>query len=740
MASANYNLPLNAGWKFHLGDFERNINLTTSGYHHSAQAGGDLLNVVFTEDWSDVAVPHDWLIAQPYDQTAAAMSGYKHRGIAWYKNEFVLPETHVESAKLVFDGVLGQCTVFVNGIIAIRNFSGYNRFEAEIGDYLLPGKPNVIHLLVDASRWEAWWYEGAGLYRPVRIEFRTQNHFRTRDCFVRAKGKTVLCDLSLSLDGDCTVCAQLFDADGAKISAYETAASKLTSFALACHCPDLWSPETPHLYTAKFVLKQGDAIVDAFSVAVGFRTTEWVANKGFLLNGKRYPIKGICCHQDHAGVGAAVTPEINEFRLLKLKKLGINAYRCAHHAVTEDFLSLCDRIGILVMSENRHFSVSADADNQLTSMVKVARNHPSVFLYSLFNEEPWQEDERGRRMAKKMRERIRTLDDTRAVCAAQNSGILEKENASDALDIIGINYMLADYPACHKRSPDKVLLGTENCPTFATRGEYVSDKSVPVFTSFGDEWADWFAESLPETMKVAFGEDYVAGCFVWCGFEHRGEPVPHAWPCVTSHWGIHDLCGYEKDTAYWLAAYYRDDLVVHLLPHWNHAKGETVRVGAFTNGEKAELFINGASQGITAVKDCRAEWNVLFEEGEIKVVATRDGQTATDAVQTAGIPYALTVEDATPCTKNPSSRILNVSMRDQNKTLVPNVFSTVACTAVGGRILGVGNGNPNGHFPEQADEVPLFYSKAQLIIEGSTKSITVSCENLPPVTLTFDKE
>lgn len=740
MASANYNLPLDTGWKFHLGDFPRKTDLTASGYHHSAQAGGDLLHVLFDENWTDIAVPHDWLIALPYDQTAAAMSGYKRRGVAWYKNEFILPETPVENATLVFDGVLGQCTVYVNGIIAVRNFSGYNRFEAEIGDYLLPGKTNVIHLFVDASRWEAWWYEGAGLYRPCRIEFRDENRFYARDCFVRTGDSEVLCNLRLLAETGATVRAELLEEDGKMVFQTETDAKGHLSLSLPCPSPKLWSPDSPNLYTVRFSLIAKNTVVDAFSVQVGFRTTEWITNKGFYLNGKRYPVKGICCHQDHAGVGAAVTPEINEFRLLKLKKLGINAYRCAHHAVTEDFLALCDKIGILVMAENRHFSVSPDAQNQLESMVKVSRNHPSVFLYSLFNEEPWQEDFRGRRMAKKMRDIVRRLDDTRAVCAAQNSGILEKENASDALDIIGVNYALADFPACHKRSPEKVLLGTENCPTFATRGEYVSDKSLPVFTSFGDEWADWFAENLPQTMDVAFGEDYVAGCFVWCGFEHRGEPVPHAWPCVTSHWGIHDLCGYEKDTAYWLAAYYRDDLVCHLLPHWNHDNGKPVRVATFTNGDSAELFVNGVSQGIKEVQNRRAEWMVDFVAGELQVTATRGNQTATDTVQTAGSPFALLAEDVTPQVKNPASHIVNVSVVDQNGTVVPHVFDTVKCSADNGRILGVGNGNPNGHFPEQAREVPLFHSKAQIIVEGSAKALTLTCGNLPPATITFHKE
>ncbi len=232
------------------------------------------------------------------------------------------------------------------------------------------------------------------------------------------------------------------------------------------------------------------------------------------LNGKPYLVKGICCHQDHAGVGIAVHPEVMEYRIRRLKEAGVNAYRCAHHAPAKSLLEICDRLGMLVMVENRKFSLSQDILQQLDVLVCLARNHASVFMYSLLNEETWQEEERGVRIAARMRERILALDDTRAVKGGQNAGYLTEHNTTDVLDVMGFNYSLGKYEDCHKRNPHKVILGTENCPTFATRGVYKSDRERQIFACYGEEWPSYFSESLEETMECMYSKPYVGGNFV----------------------------------------------------------------------------------------------------------------------------------------------------------------------------------------------------------------------------------
>ena len=437
-------------------------------------------------------------------------------------------------------------------------------------------------------------------------------------------------------------------------------------------------------------------------------------------------------------MGASVTREINEYRIKKLKALSVNAYRTAHNAPPEDFLDLCDKLGMLVMVENRTFSVSKEALSELESLVKAARNHPCVFLYSLFNEEPWQNGERGMRIAKKMRELIRSLDATRPVTAAQNSGILEKNNASDALDVIGVNYNLKNYEECHRRNPEKAMLGTENCPTFATRGIYETDRDKKIFSSYGDDYADWFSESIDETMEAALKYPFLIGTFAWCGFEHRGEPVPCTWPSVTSHWGFTDLCGFEKDTAYLLKAYYSDELCVHLLPHWNFSDGEEVRVTAFTNADEAELYLNGKTLGKCKVKKCRAEWKVPFEKGSLSIKARRGAEEIYDEIRTSKEAKILNIEEVVSSARTPTSRIINVKITDISGTLVYNYCKNIEISLDGGKIIGVGNGNPNSHHRERESFVPAFMGRAQIIVSKDAKSISLRSENLS-ATHTFKK-
>lgn len=739
--AANYDLPLERGWKFHLGEVKRFPHFAHDILYGTAKAGGALgKQQVFTEenDWQEVRLPHDWLTALPYDKEAPASHGFKRRGTGWYYTVVTLDDTPIQRARLVFEGVLGSTTVYVNGCIAARNFSGYNRFTCEIASYLKAGEENLIALHVDGTAWEAWSYEGAGLYRPAHIEFREETCLCTDDCFVRGQksGNTwcVFADIGIAApDESTTLSARLTAPDGTVVSQAELRASKTTHLTFPVNDPLLWSPEAPTLYRFDCTLRQSGATLDTWSTNVGLRHIVWDADSGMSLNGTRYRIKGICGHQDHGGVGAAVTPALMEYRIRRLKSLGINAYRCAHHAAPEAFLDICDRLGMLVMVENRHYNVSEDTKKQLESLVRVARNHPCVFLYSLFNEEPWQGDRRGYLMAKEMREWIRALDDTRAVTGAMNSGALGERNASDALDVIGLNYYLKQYDAVHARTPSKVILGTENCPTFATRGETQTDATRQVYNGYGEE-SPAFSETMEQIMLRAESTPYMAGCFVWSGFDSYGEPHPHLWPSICSHWGMLDLCGFEKDTAHLLSAWYKEELCVHLLPHWNQKSAKTVRVMAFTNADTAELFLNGRSLGEVTVTHRRARWQVPFEAGILRVRARRGDAEIFDEVRTAAEPARMILENVTPIDDG-ETRIVNLTVTDANGVPVPNFCQTAHLSVQGPAILGVANGDPNGTQPLVADTIPLFHARAQVLLSAESGTLTVCCEGLPDATI-----
>ena len=739
MKVANFNLKLNENWKFHLGEvkkFEKNDHDTC---YNASKAGGALGEFdVFLNDnkWVDVRIPHDWLASQPCDKTQSPSGGYKKRGKGWYLCTFFLDDKEIESARLVFDGVLGYSTVYVNGIVAIRNFSGYNRFFCEIGDYLIPDEENTIAIEVDASVWEGWWYEGAGLYRNVYIEFRENLHFKKDGTFFRTAsddGKWKI-DACIEVDGiqnsDTCVELTLYDASKNKIFTSSTCAEEKTCFNEYVENPFLWTPETPYLYKIRAELKQSSVVVDVMEANIGFRNIVWTENDGMYLNGKRYQIKGICCHHDHAGVGAAVPASLSEFRIKKIKESGANAYRCAHHAVTEDFLDICDRLGIFVMAENRNFSVSAETISQLESMVRVSRNHPSVFIYSLFNEEPLQAEKRGMRIAKKMYDVVKKLDDTRAVTAAMNGGVLTEENASDILDVAGINYFLKDYDECHSRMPGKAVLGTENCPTFATRGVYSTDLSKQIYASYGEDYPDYFAEPFEETMLHIESKKYAAGCFVWSAFDYRGEPQPLAWPSVISHWGMMDYCGFEKDIFYMLSAWYKEETFVHLMPHWNWQEGEKIRVCAFTNADTVELFVNGRSLGEKEVVSRRAEWKVDFEKGELTVMAKKDDAIVYDKVKTAGVAKKIILEDVATPNNADNLHIINAVVVDGDNIPVPGYCEEVEFSVSDGYILGVGNGDPNSHHIDSDYKINFFNGKAQAIVMSNESKLKVICKDM----------
>lgn len=737
MKIANYNLMLNEGWKFHPGTAKKYYDAISQ----NGKAAGELGNInsfVAGNTWQNIRVPHDWCTFLPYDPVTNAWCGYKDRGEGWYYLKLRLPKDEIQNARLVFEGVLGQTEVYVNGSIVGRNFSGYNRFTCDISCYLLADKENIIVLHVDATSWEAWSYEGAGLYRPAYIEFREFTMLDTDDCFVRSVEKngkwSAIADIRVigtdKTKDDVRVISRLQAPDGTVIFEDETPAGSSVCVEMPVKDPKLWSPEEPTLYKFTCELVGGDKILDSFSSSVGLRSITWDKDTGMYLNGKKYLIKGICCHQDHGGVGAAVTPELMEYRISRLKEFGINAYRCAHHAVPGDLLEICDRLGMLVMVENRHYSVSDDGIKQLESLVRVARNHPSVFIYSLFNEEPLQSEYNGFLLAHKMREHVRKFDDTRAVTGAMNGGVVDSLNASDAMDVVGVNYYNESYGTFHSRKPTKALLGTENCPTFATRGVYKTDSLKKVYDCYGDYWAE-FTVSIAETMKSIEDNEFCAGCFAWSGFDSYGEPQPHVWPSVMSHWGFMDICGFAKDTAYLLAAWYKKELVAHLLPHWNWREGDDVRVCVFTNADTAELFVNGRSLGEKRVNERRADWKVPFEEGAISVKVRRGDEEIVDEVRTAGAPARIVLEDVTPKSNKHEIRIINISVVDENRTLIPDFKDTVYFDGDNLTVLGVANGNPNGTQPNIAYSVPVFNGHAQLIATADSIGINVSCEGLP---------
>nr|MBB6150003.1 beta-galactosidase/beta-glucuronidase [Mucilaginibacter sp. SP1R1] len=469
-----------------------------------------------------------------------------------------------------------------------RNWSGYTSSYIDITQLVKYGDGvNVIAVRVDAEAHEGWWYEGAGIYRHTWLVKRSPVHIITDGIFAQPV-KTgdgswlVPAEVTLGNSGNASanvaVDISLYDKKGNKVAQAETKTSvatlqqATTSIQLAVQNPTLWSLENPALYQVKTTIKQNDTVVDEITTKCGFRTIAFTADSGFYLNGKRVKIKGVCNHQDHAGVGVAVPDALREFRLRKLKEMGVNAYRCAHHAPAAEFLEACDSLGMLVMDENRNFNISPEYIRQLEWMVRRDRNHPSIMLWSVFNEEPMQGTEQGYEMVRKMSAVVKVLDTTRPVTAAMKGGLFAPLNVSKAVDVVGFNYHIQSYDRFHQQNPDMKMTSSKDVSAFQVRGGYSSDRNKHILNAYDKENASWGSTHRAGWKAVA-ERPFVAGCFVWTGFDYRGESTPFTWPSASSFFGIMDLCGFPK-TAYWIhQAQWRNDInVLQLVPHWNWPK------------------------------------------------------------------------------------------------------------------------------------------------------------------------
>ncbi|CAM4172461.1 beta-galactosidase GalA [Roseateles saccharophilus] len=691
--------------------------------------------------WRRLDLPHDWAVENPFDRDENVSQGYRARGIGWYRRYLQLPETdrgrHIE---LQFDAIATHSTVWINGIVVDRRWSGYDGRSIDITPYVRYGTdPNTIAVRVDADAQEGWWYEGAGIYRHSWLVKRDALHIATDGLHanpVNQGGRwTIPVEVTLQSSAkaasDGTVDAVLTDPAGREVARGSARAridalgSAIARIKLEVRDPKLWSLAQPNVYRVRAVLRDRANEIDRTEVQTGFRSIRFDADRGFLLNGEAVKIQGVCIHQDHAGVGVAVPEAIWEFRLRRLKEMGTNAIRFAHNAPATEVLDMADRMGLLVMDENRHFNPSPDYMQQLTWLVRRDRNHPSVVLWSIFNEEPLQSTEAGYEMSRRMVHEIKKLDTTRPVTGAMHGGLTTALNAADALDVVGLNYQTWIYDDYHKKHPKRPLTSTEDTSAFMTRGEYASDRKAQVMGSYDDEPSSW-GNTHRDAWKAIAQRPFIAGSFVWTGMDYRGEPTPYEWPSASSFFGAMDLAGFAKG-AFWIhqAQWVKDRPVVKLQPHWNWTgrEGQDIHVMVTSNAQRVRVLLNDRTIGEQAVDPYEMNhFQVPYAPGRIEAVALRDGkEVAHDVVETSGAPVSLVLTpdrqalagdglDAMPVT---------VSAVDARGRPVPLAQDKVSFSLEGqGAIIGVGNGDPNSHEADKASARSLFNGLAQVIVQS----------------------
>lgn len=761
-AALRQTLSLDEGWRFHLGDVARGsfaggqgVNLYGPDItYHGAKAGsawGAAARGYDDSSWKRVDLPHDWVVEQPFDEKALKQQGYRPRGIAWYRRTFTLPASdRGKNIELQFDGVATHCTVYVNGTEVRHSFSGYASFQIDVTPMMRYGDDavNTIAVRVDAEDTEGWWYEGGGIYRHTWLVKRSPVHIATDGVYanpVKAAdgGWVIPAEVTLANTGAGVASAALdvgvFDAAGRRIAGaranpvrVDARGTAVAKVAVPVAAPRLWSVESPNLYTVRTTVLRDDRPTDSVDTSVGFRTIRFDAHKGFFLNDQPLKLKGTSNHQDHAGVGVAVPDSLWDFRMRKLKEMGSNAYRTAHNPPAKELLDAADRLGMLVMDETRHFNASPEYLEQLRWLVRRDRNHPSVILWSLFNEEGLEVNEEGMEIARVMDAVVKQLDTTRPTTGAQNKGQLgpdgkvNPKNAAHSLDVVGINYQADDYDRIRAAYPDKPIVSSEDTSQVMTRGEYTSDWAR-VVASYDDVFPGWAATSTARNAWEAIArQTSFAGGFAWTGFAYRGEPTPYGWPSASSHFGALDLCGFPKTEFHVRQALWvQDKPVLTLVPHWNWAgqEGQPIKVLAATNVDTVALYLNGK-----LIEEKKADpfqmvtWQVPYAPGRLEAVGKKAGrEVARFAVETTGSPVALRLtpdrkaldgdgRDAVPVT---------VEAIDAQGRPVPTANLPVALEVSGpGANIGVGNGDPNSHAPEKGNKVTIFNGLAQVILQG----------------------
>ena len=575
------------------------------------------LQSTHNQSWETVSVPHDWAISGPFDKkwdlqkVAIEQNGEKEAteksgrsgALPWigeghYKRTFTIPQGFDGHAELVFDGAMAEPTVSVNGQVAGYWAYGYNAFRIDITDYIKPGE-NQLEVSLKNLEESSRWYPGAGIYRPVKLVLTPKIHIdewsicaRTIDVNMQKNVANVTVDVNVEnakdADPNMRMILSLADAGGRVVAARSVVSfsNGFVSRTLPVPSPQLWSPESPYLYTLTVSILKDGKDVDKKSIKTGIRTVRVSKEKGFQLNGVTRKLKGVCLHHDLGPLGAAVNKAAIIRQIKILKEMGCDAIRTAHNMPSQMQMDICDSLGMMVMAESfdmwqypkckngyaRFFDEWAEKD--ITNLVKANRNHPSIVMWSIGNEIPEQNSEIGRQISIRLQGLCHALDPTRPVTQGMDRAEQAlKSGMAQTMDVPGFNYRVHKYQTNIEQLPQGFLLGSETASTVSSRGIY----KFPVEVTDNSRYASWAPGYDPNAIKTADGQcssydveycswsnlpdddwvwqdDYpwVIGEFVWTGFDYLGEPTPYDeyWPSRSSYFGICDLAGLPKDRFY----------------------------------------------------------------------------------------------------------------------------------------------------------------------------------------------
>jgi beta-galactosidase len=762
-SSPRERLLLDFGWRFQLGHAADPAKDFGYGAAHResifAKSGGILpvAGLRFDDSgWKSIDLPHDWAVELPFKNApllphhGAKPVGrdYPETSIGWYRRSFDIGASDAGKRIAVeFDGVFRHAMVMFNGHYIGENFSGYAPFRFALTDFVNFGDKNVLTIRVDATLGEGWFYEGAGIYRHVWLTKTAPLHVAQWGTYARSEvhdaSATVFISTEVENESDkdeaCRVTSRILDVDNKVVAMAHAKPASIPAWGsftfdaqAALNHPLLWSIEEPHLYRVITTVEASGSITDQEETTFGVRTVRFDADKGFFLNGKPVKMKGTCNHQDHAGVGAALPDRLQYYRIERLKEMGSNAYRTSHNPPTPELLDACDRLGMLVMDEVRMMSSNPEGLAQLERTIRRDRNHPSIVIWSLGNEEREQGSERGARIVTTMKRMARKLDPSRLVTVAMNGSW--GKGVSNIVDVQGFNYagvggsggrstgkQIDDF---HQKFPKQPTVGSETASVYCTRGIYANDKEKGYVSAYDVNFPG-YTLSAEGWWKVFDERPFVAGGFAWTGFDYRGEPSPYLWPCVSSHFGIMDTCGFPKDSYFYYQSWWGAKPVLHVFPHWSWSgkEGQEIDVWCYSNLERVELFLNGVSLGAKAIeRNSHLEWKVKYAPGVLEARGSRNGQVVlTDKRETTDVParVVLRPDRQKVAADGEDLSVVAVEVVDAHGRLVPTASNEISFRIEGpGRLIGVGNGDPSCHEPDKGDKRSAFNGLCMAFVQA----------------------
>ena len=740
--------------------------------------------------WETVDIPHDWAILGPFDknndlqnvavtqnfETQASLKtgrtgGLPYVGIGWYRTTF--HSTPGKQTTLIFDGAMSEARVFVNGKEACFWPCGYNSFYCDVTSLVNEdGKNNTLAVRLENRPQSSRWYPGAGLYRNVHVVTTEKIHVPvwgtqiTTPCVKDEYASVCLRTTILNAEKtELTVVTDIMDADGQVVSIKTNKGvinhGQPFTQNFIVERPKLWSPETPVLYKAVSKIYSGDTLLDTYSTRFGIRTIEYIADKGFYLNGKRRKFQGVCNHHDLGPLGAAINVAALRHQLTLLKEMGCDAIRTSHNMPAPELVELCDEMGFMMMLEpfdewdiakcdngyHRFFNEWAEKD--MVNMLRQYRNNPCVVMWSIGNEVPTQWSPEGYKVAKFLQDICHREDPTRPVtCGMDQVKSVLANGFAAMLDIPGLNYRAHLYDEAYERLPQNIILGSETSSTVSSRGVYkfpVERKAGAMYddhqsSSYDLEYCNW--SNIPD-IDFARAEDHewTIGQFVWTGFDYLGEPSPYdtnAWPNHSSMFGIIDLASIPKDRYYlYRSVWNKEAETLHILPHWNWEgrEGEKTPVFVYTNYPSAELFINGKSyarqtkhKNGTVENRYRLMWHdAVYQPGEVRVVAydEQGNPVAEKTVRTAGKPHHIELVTDRSSLQADGKDLAYVTLRivDKDGNLCPNDGRLVSFKVKGaGKYRASANGDPTCLDLFHKPEMHAFGGMLTVIVQSGEKT------------------